>query len=199
MKKVIILGFAVLVVGLLVMPNTVAMFKNQHTFQQTEDVKCTSCHDDIRMNLESSENYHHDAASLGVSDTEEVCKYCHQTQFGDDYGSTGNWSGESGASRVHGAFTVECLDCHGGSNLNDDPNAVDIINEFNSSSIEAHLPLYTSAVSSDLMEGANEACIACHTGISIQNKGYFVVNKGMNLTAEHNNEYWVITFTLYNP
>ncbi|UCH88602.1 MAG: hypothetical protein JSV49_10160 [Thermoplasmata archaeon] len=198
-KKILLLGVAILVIGLVIMPNTISMFKNQHTWQDTNTIVCTSCHADIKAEIESGSNYHHDASALGVSDTEAACKYCHQTQFGNDTGTHGNWSWESSKGTVHAAFSVECLDCHGGSTLNDDPSATNISNEFNATSIEAHKPLYNNATTSSLMEGANEACIACHTGITIQDGGYFVYNYGLNITANQTTGTWIVTFSIYNP
>lgn len=199
LNKVILLLIAVIFIGLVFLPNAVSTFKNEHTWQQSDNIVCTSCHADITTALESSDNYHHNSKSLGVGSTEEACKYCHQTQFGDDFGSYGDWSRESSSGRVHSAFTVECLDCHGGSIQNDDLNAVDIIDDFNTTSNEAHLPLYKSAQISTLMEGANEACISCHTGIAIQDGGFFVVNTGLNFTAEKIQDTWSVTFGIYNP
>jgi len=197
-KKTLLLGVAILVIGLIVMPNTISMFKNQHTWQQTSSIVCTSCHADIAAEIEGSSNYHHDASALGVANTEAACKYCHQTQFGDDYGAHGNWTNETGKDKVHAAFSVECLDCHGGSATSDDPNALDVAIDFmNSTSVEAHKPLYTEAISSTLMEGANEACIACHTGIQLN--ATFVYNYQMNITANETTGNWVVTFGLYNP
>jgi hypothetical protein len=198
-KKTVLLGVAVLVIGLIIMPNTISMFKNQHTWQQTSQIVCTSCHADIKAELESSSNYHHNATLLGVATTEDACKYCHQTEFGNDTGSHGNWSWESSQSAVHAAFSVECLDCHGGSAVNDDPAAVDIADEFNATSIEAHKPLYDNASASNILEGANEACIACHTGINIQDGGYFIYNYGLNITANETSGSWIVTFSVYNP
>lgn len=198
-KKTLLLGVAILVIGLVIMPNTVSMFKNQHTWQQNSTIVCTSCHADIKAELESSNNYHHDATSLGVANTEAACKYCHQTQFGNDTGNHGDWAWETTQRTVHAAFSVECLDCHGGSAADDDPNAPDMAVEFNATSIEAHKPLYTNATQSNLMEGANEACIACHTGITIQDGGYFIYNSALNITANETSGSWVVSFSVYNP
>jgi hypothetical protein len=198
-RKTILLGVAILVIGLLILPQTMSLFKNQHTWQQTSAIICTSCHADIKAEIESPNNYHHNATLLGVGDTEAACKYCHQTQYGNDTGTHGNWSWETSQNSVHAAFSVECLDCHGNSTSSDDPNAVDVADEFNATSIEAHKPLYDEAVSDNMMEGANEACIACHTGITIQDGGYFVYNYGMNITANETTGSWVVTLSIYNP
>jgi hypothetical protein len=196
-KKIVLLGVAILVIGLVVMPNTISMFQNQHTWQETSNIVCTSCHADIQAELESASNYHHNASALGVANTEAACKYCHQTQYGNDTGTHGNWSWETSQGSVHAAFSVECLDCHGNSVTNDDPNAVNISTEFNATSIEAHKPLYDNATASNILEGANEACIACHTGISLGATFYY--NAGMNITADERSGGWVVTFALYNP
>lgn len=198
-KKTILLGVAILVIGLVIMPNTVSMFKNQHTWQDKTTIVCTSCHADIGTEISSATSHHTIANLPGVSNVNQACKYCHQAAFGNDTGSHGNWSWESSQQTVHAAFSVECLDCHGGSTTNDDPNAPNMSVEFNATSIEAHKPLYTNATQSSLMEGANEACIACHTGINIQDGGYFIYNYGMNITANETTGSWIVTFSVYNP
>jgi hypothetical protein len=196
-NRTILLGVAVLTIGFLVMPSTVSMFTGQHQWQDKWSIQCTRCHADIQTELESASNNHHKAADLGVADTDAACRYCHQTEFG----SPGAWDDVNGTpGTAHAAINVECLDCHGSTDQDTNiPSADEVDTEFGAT--EAHQELYDNATASSFMAGANEACVACHTLVTIQDGGYFIFNKQMNITADETvwSGGWVVTFDVYNP
>ena len=168
-KRTILLGVAVLVLGLFLLPQAMSTFTSQHTWQDTAVLDCEKCHPLIAAELESASNFHHDdtalvaAGATEASTTVEACMYCHQTDYtyGDD--TVGPFTGNG-----HAAITIECLDCHGGAgdaNLAGEQSGVD--GQFKNGN-EAHIYMYDEATADQLLLESNEACIACHTAVTVQ-------------------------------
>ena len=165
-KRTILLGVAVLVLGLFLLPQAMSTFTNQHTWQETDQLDCIKCHPAIAAELTSAENFHHSAASLagGGATPQDACVYCHQTDYTAGQDQTGNF-----ADTGHAAITIECLDCHGMAGEADTALATDqtgITTEFTGGN-EAHTPMLTEANSETVLLGGNEACVACHTEVAV--------------------------------
>ena len=185
------LVFGLLALVFLVMPSATARFTWQHTFYKGSEVDCTSCHKDVGNELNSG--HVHNKSTLGVTSDLEACKVCHIPNIkNDQYNNT--YGGATAA--YHAAALIECTYCHGmanGSKVRSGTNIpiANITAEFENSNIEAHLPLYKRAMNSsgndntDLLKGANEACIACHTATA----NVTIVGEYSNLTiiADLNN------------
>lgn len=169
-NKTIVLVVAVLAIGLFVMPTVLSMFTGQHAFVEKVDTNCIKCHAAEGDELAAGATYH----NFGQGGN-EACKMCHD--------KTNTIAGEDG----HAAVTLPCVYCHS-----------DIIGELNKTQ-EAHTEFAEAAINDTLQEGANEACIACHThkGVNItwirathlaftwDNKNDTIVG---NFTAEGTNE-----------
>ncbi len=69
---------------------------------------------------------------------------------------------------AHAAGTVACTDCHS-----------NVISELLN---DTHRPYFEAALNDDLMTGANEACVGCHThaGVNIT----FIHKQNLTFTAE---------------
>mgnify|MGYP003572161927 FL=1 len=168
-KRTILLGVAVLVLGLFLLPQAMSTFNDQHTWQDTAVLDCQKCHPDIVTELEGANNFHHDSSALvaagatEASTTVQACMYCHQTDY--TYGTDTN---DPFTGNAHAALTMECLDCHSGdgdTNLAGDQTGIGA--KFTGGE-EAHIYMYDEATADTLLLEANEACIACHTAVTVQ-------------------------------
>jgi len=151
-NKTLVLVCAVLAVGLFVLPSALSLFANQHTFDEgaVARTKCSKCH-----TLEADEiigGTAHRSTFFGTT-PDEACLECHQyghpTGQGTDY---------------HAAISVECQVCHPITISGDGRGTMGL-----DSPIEAHRDFYYAALgeNSTLQQGANEACIGCHTHVNV--------------------------------
>lgn len=191
-SKVLLLSVAVIAVGLFAMPSTLSLFAGQHTFYNGSEVKCDKCHKDIYEEMTNN------PGPFGASTTHnttalKACEGCHRTgtisgiPLGND--STGTFvTNVSTNSAAHAAVTLECTACH---------TAVPA--RINGTS-EAHQPYYqqanTSANNMAALNGANEACIGCHTHITINIT--WKRTRGYNLEADETSGSYSLTFTVNN-
>jgi len=147
-NKTIALVVAVLAIGLFVMPSVLSLFAGQHTFVDYEATNCVKCHKAEGEELAAS-TYHHNIGgtlpSVWGNTANDACKACHD--------KANTIPGEEG----HAAVTLPCVYCH--------PTVVGELNK----TYEAHTEFAEAAINGTLHEGANEACIACHThtGVNI--------------------------------
>jgi len=182
-RKLMLMFVAVLAVGIFALPSTVAMFGGQHNWYNLEpdgnDVPCEKCHADVYDELYNS---------VGPHDEME-CWYCHRTSslLGYTYAS-GDGTGSVPGEEAHAASTVECMACHGGQFISGHPaewgnetcaNCHVAISDLNAGGFgltpvaadtganAAHMDFVNGSIDDDLMEGANEACITCHTHTAI--------------------------------
>lgn len=208
-KGILLLGFAILAIGIFVLPSTMSMFVGQHQWYSVRtdaqrDVICQRCHV-----AEYNEWNNNDGAHSTFSSEEGAdCVMCHTvnktalvnwgintTSLGDislfnvsgtlnatNYAAS--WRNTSGA---HAAISVDCVDCHWNASqqlLNDN---------------EAHKVFYNTTINnSDPWTGNNDnygnpsaACIACHTHTSLNVT--FIRAIGMNITANHTTGDWVFS------
>lgn len=188
-NKLIILAIAIVAVGLVALPETLALFAGQHNWYGVDStnatdmgVPCDKCHADVLTQMTGS------VATKGAhtgegSGTLVTCYECHITSQTDT--SAGGKSDPllggtpitvGGTGNIHAAAAPACMDCHGDNSVvagtysyGTAPPATSIYNGSN----EAHKDFVNSAqdvavTGSTLMEGSNEACVACHTHVSVE-------------------------------
>ncbi len=201
MRGLVLIGLIVLI--FMVMPNAIAKFSLQHKFVNKTEVDCAKCHPAEVSEFTSDPSMPH----AGTLD----CKDCH---LGPNWESGETWYEASQIEQVfynsnqetlvlHGAALVECLWCHGDMQYTFWGGA-NITAEFENSTIEAHRPLYFRAKNAsgldtnDILAGANEACIACHTHAT--NVTVAHAEKYLNVTAYYTGtgayDGWNISFSV---
>jgi len=198
--KTKLLAVAVVVIGLFVLPNTMALFSGQHTFDKAgNSTICAKCHSDIITEIQSG-SYHKSLIAGSPTD----CKACHTTSkinstliplgnqsgnqtVGVDVGldiANGRFTRSNGTNitgyTLHAAVTVECISCHTAVNFTDDP----------------HRTFADNASSNTWLRGSNEACIACHTKAKIEMT--WIRKGGYNYTYDFYNSSGVLTFNNTN-
>lgn len=183
-NKLLILGIALLAVGLVALPETLALFAGQHDWYPIDQaggattgvygVPCAKCHADVQQQMDGM-------VAGGAHKTGTTCEQCHivsQLAKGATVGGSG---------QIHAATAPACMDCHDGTWAGAPP-ANSIIN----GSLEAHRDFINSSVADTLMTGANEACIACHTHVAVN----IVWNKPTNLSFQANSSnvgVWIVS------
>ena len=181
LDKKIWLGIAVLAIGTFVLPQTVAMFSGQHNWYDTtqvgNQVPCEKCHADISQEMQQP-------GLVNVIHNIMGCDQCHITAAPN---SEGNFQGPG--KQFHAAATAACLDCHNTTLLYGTFDHSRIINtglgcldchrnpqqipgtfsavEILTGSAEVHKPFANSSTNSSLLKGANEACVSCHTHVTV--------------------------------
>jgi nitrate/TMAO reductase-like tetraheme cytochrome c subunit len=203
-NRSILLGISFLCVGILVMPFTVSLFADQHTWVDGASVDCTAtCHTDIVEPVAATMHF-----SLVGAGGSEYCAECHQiTAVATTDGTTGGGLYDD----EHVAVTVECLDCHAQASavgdvwydgVGDDGVAS---KAFINNATEAHSPFVGTLASpagawtATLLAGNNEACIACHTGITVvPDLTYGADTMYVNGTEDASGT-WTVTFEATGP
>ncbi len=170
-NKTLVLVCAVLAVGLFVLPSALSLFAGQHQFIEGEDVQCGKCH-----------GAEYDELKAGTAHEGMSCQFCHQTKGhakGDDGGGMSGTQFSSDAQ--HASISPQCIVCH--DNVAVELNAID----------ESHTEFYRDAGADDatLMEGANEACIGCHTHIGVNITWQRATT--LSFTAGHDAGEWVLS------
>lgn len=198
-NQIILLAFAIIAIGLFVLPNTMSMFMGQHSWYSVKTAAeqydmCERCHlaevGEWKSNIARGGAH---AAYTNYYGDNTGC-FCHQinesqltgwinTSSIDDYGyeffnATGTVNGSIPSSynnswrstnTPHAATTIFCVDCH--------LNASQQLNNTG----EAHMAFYrTTLNASGIGISANTACLACHTMV------------GLNITMERNDGGFVI-------
>jgi|Deesub1362B_J571_1020462.scaffolds.fasta_scaffold00346_8 hypothetical protein len=169
-KLLLVLGLVAVI--FLVMPSAMAKFTGQHQFINGSSVDCERCHTTISNELHAGNAHNWTSSDVGTS----PCRVCHIPNPSDN--TKGYYNPYGGATATyHAAAMVECLFCHGelngssilqGSGSKIIPSA-NVTQEFEGGNVEAHRPLYYRAKNAsgvdtnDMLLGANEACISCHT------------------------------------
>ena len=202
-NRSVIIAIAVLCVGIMIMPYTVSLFSTQHGWVAAGDVNCLDCHTDI---VEPGAGYMH--SSLGTG--QAYCKSCHQLSTA---GTSSGVTGSGGFDDEHVAATVECLDCHedeyGATSIDDvwwTPGDEGVANKgFINNATEAHTNMTGNATNSegawatDYLSGNNEACIACHTNVTVD-VSFVITAVSLNITATENIwGNWSVDFEVNKP
>jgi len=166
-NKLVILAIAIAAIGMVALPETLALFAGQHNWYAVINggtdpipvdgkygVPCMKCHEDVQQQMLAMN-------SVGAhSNMATTCEECHIVSVLDTTGNVGG--GDVAGANIHAATAPECMDCHDGS-FTGAPRAYTIKN----GTQEAHKDFIASAELNDLMEGANEACVACHTHVAV--------------------------------
>jgi len=155
-NKLILIGIAIAAIGLVALPQTLALFSGQHNWYDISpagnQVPCQKCHADIAIEMSIGDGTTANGIHRSIG-----CESCHIKAL-TDQGST---IGGPITNDIHAAASPACLDCHDGSGAGD---ARSILN----GSEEVHKPFAKQANDSLLLKGSNEACIACHTHVAVQ-------------------------------
>ena len=203
-KNIIILGFAIVAIGLFVIPSTMSMFVGQHSWYSVRTAEdqydlCYRCHV-----AEVGEWKANTGAHAAYNAEEDVGCFCHQineTSLGlygfnpDELESHGFelWNesgdildGEPGSwewrnkSTPHAAIVIGCEDCHYNA-------TAQLSNEFS-----AHKAFFEAANATDYGTN-NTACMACHTMIGL-NITMERIKSGIIVDATHGEDYnWTVS------
>ncbi len=190
-SKLILIGIAITTVGLVALPQTLALFSGQHNFYDTmgthvygggvqTNIPCQKCHSDVGVELDQPGGVNSIHKSQG-------CAGCHMsTAPRNENPQLTNGPG----GQFHAAAAPACLDCHG--TLGPGANALNILN----GPEEVHKPFANQANdTSKLLKGANEACITCHTHVAVQanwSKAYMMSFNAQEFTASDGTHGWTV-------
>ena len=187
-SKMALLGIAIVMLGLFILPETIAMFVGQHDFYDTttasNGINCLKCHGDVRdeLNRASAVNLFH---RFGYDDA-RMCEACHMTTAPQL--KEGLKQGPGG--QFHAAAAPACIDCHGGTGPGNGAR------EIMTGSEEVHKAFANESNSSKLLKGANEACISCHTHIGVNitwTKATTIEFNSKEVVRPDGSHYWNIT------
>jgi hypothetical protein len=171
-NQTLLLIMAVTVSGIFILPNSMALFSGQHTFDKAgNSTICAKCHSDVVTEIQSG--YYHKSLIAGSPND---CMACHTASkisstlipLGNKSGNqtvdvsvgldiaNGRFTMANGTNitglNLHSAVTVECVSCHYAVNFTDD----------------AHKPFANNASSQGWLKGANAACVGCHTKTRVE-------------------------------
>jgi len=159
-KKIYLIGISIVAIGLVALPQSLALFSGQHNWYDTgaadlpEDDKaipCQKCHGDIQAELDQPgfPNQMHRGQS---------CKGCHMAA---PIRKGKTWGGAI-ENDFHAAAAPACLDCHDGSFTTD-------ARSIQNGTEEVHKPFVREVAKEEnsMLKGANEACIGCHTHVAV--------------------------------
>ena len=221
-QKIVLLAVAVVAIGIFALPSTVSLFSGQHSWYDLSEsvggtsgvnnVPCEKCHADIADEMVSSDNGVH---------KDLTCAMCHRTPFTNYTYARGHYSIGSGeypptpGKEAHAASAVECMDCHGGAGDNGTNHWSDreyagkcnnchgpydltaggfglTPRSYDTGTNAAHKQFVLDSINETLMEGANEACIACHMRVGVNIT--WTKNEYLEFTAtEDADGNWTIT------
>jgi len=215
------LAIAVVAIGIFALPNTVSMFGGQHNWYDLSaagnDVPCEKCHGDVADEMASTgahanikcEGCHRTDARVGYAGAGDW-GYGHEVYPGQEAHAAstqecmichdGRQLG-SGTNFTHYNLGHECGGCHGtpwiappagGFNLTGTRDFYN--NPDDTGEKAAHLKFVHDAINEPLMEGANEACITCHTHVAIDINWTKEYNMGLTVAADHEGNWTVGNF-----
>ena len=194
-NRLILIGICIAAVGLIALPQTLALFAGQHNFYEVSrtppyGVPCAKCHADVYSELSGSQVH-----------SSVECEACHilaETNKGAKVG---------GNEDIHAAASPACLDCHDGSlkggnavwhkfykqpitteQCGDCHDANMQTNFTNATSIlyganESHTEFASNAGNATLLKGANEACVGCHTHVNVDSVWQKPTNLSFNASV----------------
>ncbi len=190
-QRIVLLGIAIVAIGLFILPETIAMFLGQHDFYDTttagNGVNCLKCHGDVRdeLNRASEVNKYH---RFGYDDA-RMCEACHMTSAPEIEGLVQGPGGQ-----FHAAAAPACMDCHTNQTVGNvtAKSALEIIN----GSEEVHRAFANESSKSKFLKGANEACISCHTHIGVNitwTKATTIEFDSKEVVLSDGSHYWNVT------
>ncbi len=226
MKKssAVLIGVALVAIGVLVLPSTVSMFAGQHYWYNLSgtgnNVPCEKCHADVFEELSQS-NFHIHWGNTAAADRED-CAACHRSNSSIQYALvSGNYTTYQPGREAHAASVVACMMCHqynatyatsapgyyaGGFNI----SGFGVSSPYNYSNAtyngkyEAHNAFVARAIQNGTLQDSNEACIACHTHVAVKIKWQharsleFNVSLGNPVTTVNGPHNWTVTDWAYN-
>lgn len=165
-NKMVLIGIAILAVGLIALPQTFALFAGQHYWYDVNNngadnygIPCMKCHSDIQAELDLS------AGDGTGPHNSVVCADCHITALVDMRGGVVGGSVALG-DNIHAAGLPACMDCHSAntSDTSTAPDATTILE----GSLEVHKDFAKNASNTgNILVDENEACVACHTHVAV--------------------------------
>ncbi|MCL7475771.1 MAG: hypothetical protein M8352_06985 [ANME-2 cluster archaeon] len=164
MNKIGLVLAAVIAVGMFALPATLAYFDGQHVFVPGSQVDCGKCHAAIADEF----NVVNEQLS-GAHSSNMVCTDCHVTVQMNGAGSSTIYQNPA-AKAGHASTAVECMDCHDSNQISAAPQAGQYGNHDITNVTAAHYDFYAAALANadtTLRNGANEACVACHTHTAV--------------------------------
>ena len=214
-SSLILMGIAVVAVGMFALPSTVSLFSGQHTWYAingSNELPCKKCHADVFEELESSAFHKWDGGGFGQGGNsppeDTACYGCHRANASITYANVGDTvTNVTPGKEAHAASTVACMLCHQfnasvrtGSMASFAAGGFDNVtgstyNYDNGSSVggehAAHQRFIEMAVNWPAMEDSNEACIACHTHVPVNITWKHAHD--LNFTATWKDSGWVGT------
>ncbi|NJD76635.1 MAG: hypothetical protein FIB08_05990 [Candidatus Methanoperedens sp.] len=185
-NKTLLIGIGILAVGLLALPQTLALFVGQHNWYDTttvdNGVPCAKCHADVVQEIYSTEGLAGDGTNgfHRAQSTDGGCQACHMTTGPNEGGIDQANANDAGTvDSFHAAAAPACIDCHDGNGGGGNNALIGL-----TGADEVHKPFVEQANTTDVafLKGANEACIACHTHVAVDIT--WTKRTGMSLTAE---------------
>ena len=162
MDNKIWLGIAIFAIGVVILPQTIAMFSGQHNWYDTtqagNQVPCSKCHADIFQELSQGANTSVNGLHRTQVGDVTGCDACHVTTA--PVSIEGLAQGPNG--QFHAAAAPACLDCHSGTG-GGGKSALEIVN----GTEEVHKAFVNQSIISKFLKNSNEACIACHTHVGV--------------------------------
>ncbi len=190
-NKVLLIALGIMAIGLVALPQTLALFVGQHNWYDTttsaNGVPCAKCHYDVVQEISTSTSQVN-VLHKGLS-TDGGCQACHMTA--PTYEGLVQGPSGTAANGFHAAAAPACLDCHNGV-TGGGQNAQQVFY-----ANEVHKPFVDQANSTSVafLKGANEACIACHTHVAVDITWTKAIN--MSLTATEtstaNSHSWIVS------
>ena len=193
-KKIILLGIIIFLLGIIVLPETFALFQNQHSFyNMTEDqgVPCVKCHSDVATQLMNSPDSPHSEFKCGDchkinmielgthAATVPLCIDCHN----------GNMTPNSKIDPHKMGNSTNCVKCHDGPMMATGLNVSGEIYNAN----EPHRTFIVGSNNDTLLKGSNEACIGCHTKTTVNITWHKPTT--MSFTVNYTNTWTVGSFS----
>ena len=196
-SSLILMGIAVVAVGMFALPSTVSLFAGQHTWYDLggtgNDLPCEKCHAEIFDEFQNTGVHWTLAGGTNATSNESgdpgtysvrlACGACHRANKSITYAS-GDTASYTAGDKAHAASTVACMVCHEAntSDISRHPgwfaggfNISKAISPYNytpnatySGKHAAHNLFIVRAIEDSTMEDSNEACIACHTHVPVK-------------------------------
>ena len=226
-KRIALLTVAICAIGIFALPGTVSLFSGQHSWYDLSapqnDVPCEKCHQDIADEMisdGSDGNGVHRKLTCSMCHRTPFNNYSYGSGYGD--GSTPGKEAHAAAvvqcmdCHEHNVSkpgydahmtdpaynAVGCFGlghpCHktfpiylgaGGFGLTDYPD--------DTGERAAHLDFVNDSIDDPLMEGANEACIACHTRIGVNITWTKSTTLHFNANETHDGTWIIDDFTAH--
>ncbi len=193
-RKFVLVAIAVVAIGLFALPSSISLFSGQHTWynlsEGSNDVPCEKCHAEIGDEMQSDDNGAHEDLTCAMCHRTLLTNYT----YGSGFGSGSTPGIEAHAAAV--VQCMDCHDynkgkpgyyphmtdpeysgyecfgsespCHKTAPVTFGAGGFGLTGYADDTGEKAaHKKFVLDAENETLMEGANEACIACHTRISV--------------------------------